>query len=190
MLDLILPYSHVNQITHFENANVRLIHWGWVTRMCVSKLDNHLFTWGFVTCLALSTWNIVKWTLEDKLPWHYNMKSNKFIAENAFENVVCKMDATLSLSQCFKAQVWIQVLLWSQSIQTAKNRGETLPWTELTYSNHSKRLPFSAPMTTSSNGNIFRVTGHLCGEFTGPRWIPRTKASDAELWCFLWLASE
>ena len=38
----------------------------------------------------------------------------------------------------------------------------------------------------SSNGNIFRVTGHLCGEFTGPRWIPRTKASDAELWCFLW----
>ena len=29
---------------------------------------------------------------------------------------------------------------------------------------------------TSSNGNIFRVTGHLCGEFTGPRWIPHTKA--------------
>ena len=36
-------------------------------------------------------------------------------------------------------------------------------------------------MMTSSNGNIFRVTGHLCGEFTGPLWIPRTKASDAEL---------
>ena len=38
-------------------------------------------------------------------------------------------------------------------------------------------------MMTSSNGNIFRVTGHLCGKFTGPRWISRTKASDAELWC-------
>ena len=45
-------------------------------------------------------------------------------------------------------------------------------------------------MMTSSNGNIFRVTGHLCGEFTGPRWIPRTKASDAGLWCFLWSTSE
>ena len=45
-------------------------------------------------------------------------------------------------------------------------------------------------MMTSSNGNIFRVTGHLCGEFTGPRWIPRTKASDTELWCFLWYAPE
>ena len=43
-------------------------------------------------------------------------------------------------------------------------------------------------MMTSSNGNIFRFTGHLCGEFTGHRWIPRTKASDAELWCFLWSA--
>ena len=43
-------------------------------------------------------------------------------------------------------------------------------------------------MMTSSNGSIFRVTGPLCGEFTGHRWIPLTKASDAELWCFLWSA--
>ena len=27
-------------------------------------------------------------------------------------------------------------------------------------------------MMTSSRGNIFRVTGHLCGEFTDHRWIP------------------
>ena len=39
-------------------------------------------------------------------------------------------------------------------------------------------------MVTSSNGYIFRVTGPLCGEFTGHRWIPLTKASEAELWCF------
>ena len=43
---------------------------------------------------------------------------------------------------------------------------------------------------TSSIGNIFRVTGPLCGEFTGDRWIPFTKASDGELWCFLWSAPE
>ena len=29
-------------------------------------------------------------------------------------------------------------------------------------------------MTSSSNGEAFRVTGHLCGEFAGHRWIPRT----------------
>ena len=43
---------------------------------------------------------------------------------------------------------------------------------------------------TSSNGNIFCVTGLLCGEFTGNRWIPRTKASDAKLWSFLWSTTE
>ena len=37
---------------------------------------------------------------------------------------------------------------------------------------------------TSSNGNIFSVAGHFNGEFPGHRWIPRTKASDAELWWF------
>ena len=44
-------------------------------------------------------------------------------------------------------------------------------------------------MMTSSNEDMFRITSPLCGEFTGPRWIPRTKASDAELWCFLWYAT-
>ena len=37
---------------------------------------------------------------------------------------------------------------------------------------------------------MFRVAGPLCGEFTGHRWIPLTKASVAELWCFLWSAPE
>ena len=43
---------------------------------------------------------------------------------------------------------------------------------------------------TSSNGIIFRVNGPLCGELNGHRWIPLTKASDAELWCYLWSVPE
>ena len=39
--------------------------------------------------------------------------------------------------------------------------------------NYDKHLIFT--MMTSSNGNNFRVTGHLCGGFTGPRWIPPHK---------------
>ena len=31
---------------------------------------------------------------------------------------------------------------------------------------------FTFGMMTSSNGNIFRVTGRLCEEFTGDRWFP------------------
>ena len=36
-------------------------------------------------------------------------------------------------------------------------------------------------MMTSSNRNLFRVTGPFAWNW----WIPLTKASDAELWCFL-----
>ena len=52
----------------------------------------------------------------------------------------------------------------------------------------SKSSLRSRIMMTSSNGNILRVTGHLCGEFTGERRIPLTKASDADVWYFLWSA--
>ena len=34
------------------------------------------------------------------------------------------------------------------------------------------------------------VTDPLLGESTGHRWIPLTKASDSELWSFLWSAPE
>ena len=53
-----------------------------------------------------------------------------------------------------------------------------------------KSIRVTPIMITSSNGNIFRVTGPLWEEFTGHRWIPLIKASDAELWCFLWSPHE
>ena len=46
--------------------------------------------------------------------------------------------------------------------------GKWQPFPQKTFSN----MPV---MMTSSNGNIFHVTGHLWGEFTGCRWIPPHK---------------
>ena len=50
------------------------------------------------------------------------------------------------------------------------------------------RGPLKFVMMTISNVNTFRVTGPLCREFTGHRWVPLAKASDAGFWCFLWSA--
>ena len=58
------------------------------------------------------------------------------------------------------------------------------------YKDNEDALHRSGFMMTSSNGNILRFTGPLWGEFTGDRWIPLTKASEAELWCFLWSSPE
>ena len=43
-------------------------------------------------------------------------------------------------------------------------------------------VTYTKSVMTSSNGNIFCVTGPLFWEFTGHRWIPIPKARDAELW--------
>ena len=45
-------------------------------------------------------WDIVKWTLRNKLQWNFNQNSNIFIQENAFESVSWEMAAILSWSQC------------------------------------------------------------------------------------------
>ena len=50
-------------------------------------------------------------------------------------------------------------------------------------------LALFAHMMTSSNGTFSALLA-ICAGKSPDRWIPRTKASDAELWCFLWSASE
>ena len=74
-----------------------------------------------------------------------------------------------------------------QKFHTISIRHGSIP-VKCTLKHITRRSEFTFSITghmmTSSNGNIFRVTGHLCGKFNGPRWISRTKASDAELWFF------
>ena len=47
-------------------------------------------------------WNIVNWTLGNKIRWNFNQNSNIFIEENMFENAVCKMLFISSRPQCVK----------------------------------------------------------------------------------------
>ena len=46
------------------------------------------------------------------------------------------------------------------------------------------QIPAILYVKESLNGNIFRVTVPLCGELTGNRWIPLTKASDEDVVLF------
>ena len=45
-------------------------------------------------------WNIINWTLSNKLQWNFNRNSCIFIQENSFENVVWNMATILSQPQC------------------------------------------------------------------------------------------
>ena len=63
---------------------------------------------------------------------------------------------------------WLDLVIWIRIWFEKENMAVDLP---------NKNI---YQMMTSSNGNIFRVTGHLCGEFTGefPTQRPVTRSFD------------
>ena len=72
-----------------------LNHWGWVTQICVGKLNHHCFRkWHVASPVPKhylnQCWHIITWTLGNKLQWNLNRNSNVFIQENPFENVICQ----------------------------------------------------------------------------------------------------
>ena len=75
--------------------------------ICVSKItiigsDNGLSFGRRQAIICTQCWNNVSSTLGNKLQWNLNRNLYIFIQENAFENVVWKMAAILSRSQCVK----------------------------------------------------------------------------------------
>ena len=64
-----------------------IIHWGWQAYIYVGKLTIIV---QIMACRLddAQSWNIVNWTLGNKLQWNLNLNSNIFIQENAFENFV------------------------------------------------------------------------------------------------------
>ena len=70
--------------------------------------DHHWFRQYLLAAQARSHelhqwWNIVNWTLRNKLQWNFNRNSNMFIQGNSLENVVCEMASILSQSRCVKS---------------------------------------------------------------------------------------
>ena len=111
-----------------------------MTHICVSKLCHHWFRLWLVAWPAPShylnqCWNIVNWTLRNKLQWNLNRNSNIFIEENDFESVVCETASILSRPQCVNTHYrfrphssrWQNVI----SLQTLDRRIER--WTNIWY---------------------------------------------------------
>ena len=86
-------------------------------------------------------WNIVNWTLGNKLQWNLNRDLYIFIQENAFENVVRKLAAILSRPQCVKYKP--TTASYSRRCHTDEVSNK---FTQAVYQNDTQR-PFSVGMT-------------------------------------------
>ena len=97
-------YSIRALIAGTQRCYTVLTHWGRVTLICVNKLTiigsgNGLSPGSIWSHYLNQCWNIVNWTIGNKLQWNFNRNENIFIQENAFENIVWKMAAILSRPQ-------------------------------------------------------------------------------------------
>ena len=99
-------------------------------------------------------------------------KSNPIHKEKNDLNLLHNLKAVTKWSRFFFSKkcgtfIWISVKFVS------KRRPGSIGWGRDFYTNSNENLTM-----TSSNGNIFRVTGHLCGEFSGefPAQRPVTRS--------------
>ena len=107
--------------------------------------------------LALAMWMFLfkRWTFDMLTLYVINFLKGVFMLE--FNICVAVCDAKQKVFHIsrmgFQQHTWCQLCILRQ-----------------------RHVEMAIHMLTSSNGNIFRVTGHLCGEFTGQWWIPHTQS--------------
>ena len=147
-------------LSHCANQLSRVVcltHWGRGTLICISKLT----IIGSDNGLSPGRRQAIIWTNAGIL---LNGPLGTNLSETAIEiHTFLLKKILLKMSSGEWRPFWLGPDVLKESIHRSYN--------------------MSLTMMTSSSWNIFRVTGHLWGEFTGPRWIPHTKASDVELWC-------
>ena len=81
------------------------------------------FAWSAPSHYLNQCWNIVKWTLMNKLQWNFNRNSNIVIQENASKSVVCETAAMLSRPQCVKMSMDHQsaIIAWKVYVVVQTN---------------------------------------------------------------------
>ena len=146
-------YRQKNTIGVFQIRNHWYLNWIWKDMICYRHRGAICYISNF--------------------PMEMSIRYKTYIWLNAF--IMCLIDDCSWSTLIWKFNQWISSL-WYLLVRLAvvitqcKIMPHCIQW-------KNERLP----MMTSSNGSIFCVTGPLCGEFTGHRWLPLTKASDAEL---------
>ena len=109
---------------------------------------------------------------------------------DTFQNIRKKYNnSSLGYAELFPGSLlwynhWDVLFAWHQ------RRTNTTVWRHVTWGSFYEMFMSSCLKSCKNSIILFRITGLLCREFTGHRWIPHTKASDEGIWCFLWSAPE
>ena len=160
--------------------------------LCTKSCMQELWVQMSMLCIHVTS----QYQVRKGLPWHMM----KWIINISFHRVWVSAEHTIPCKKSSSYHIHFKIRVLSVShpmglanaMETPQSCIVPLKWawnmTSVIYKTEAYLTNCKFGMMTSTNGDIFRVTGHLCKEFSDPR-SPHTKASDAELWCFLWSAS-
>ena len=136
-------------------------------------------------------WNIVNWTLRNKLQWNFNRNSYIFIQENVSVKVIWKMAAILFRPQCVNTcnishRIRPYAMIYFSIKATLQYKFVETEWCM-----YASVVCISKLTIIDSDNGCFCITTLLCEESTSHGWIPVTggfptkRESNADLWCFL-----
>ena len=113
--------------------------------------------------------DIVHWKLRNKLQWNLNCNLYIFIQENAFENVIWKMAASLSRPQCVKAygcSIHLHMLLYFTPLSNSKIQPSTniIPNYHICF-----YFPFYSATTTLQDLNA--PAAHYLSDIIVSQWL-------------------
>ena len=116
-------------------------------------------------------WHIIKVVLWHSAERNFTRSSHEFNLYHVFSD------------HTFKITITSARVLWSPDLMLGEGWLMGFSWCWLIgVILHASEVEFAFGKNHDDiiKWKHFSLTGHLCGEFTGLRWIPHTKASDAE----------
>ena len=127
--------------------------------------------WNYLSITKVQRWN--RWSLgmyEQFHPTLYWLCAYLYMM--GIKLIHVSKGATSGHAYCI-CRIWSSKLV---DVAVRFHPGHHSPWHSIHHSRHVvQNQAVRLTMMTSSNGNIFRGTGHLCEEFPGPRRIPHTR---------------
>ena len=109
--------SHMSNLAYCIHRFQPTLTLSLVPYICVSESVQHCFRKWLVAYSAPSHYLnqcrvIINWIIRNKFQWNFNQNTKLLIHENAFENIVSKMMAILSMGR------WVKHFLWQVGPRT------------------------------------------------------------------------
>ena len=116
-------------------------------------------------------WNVVNWSIRNKLHWNFNRNSNILIQENALQNVVCQMASILSRPQCVNTSPLVPHICSVNWVNFATDNGLSSVWCQAIIWINVYTLS-TEPLGTNVREILMKIQQFSFKKMSSAKWPP------------------